>query len=363
MRIRSLCFVALLTMASSAFAKDVYLTIGGSIGNFRTDTRVFNPSSTRDISVRAIFLEAGTESNHLNNSRFETSRQITIPRRAMVAYDDVVSAVFGITGKLGAILLTSDDDFEATQRIYAAEAAGTLGQFVPGLSVSEARPKGVVLQLKANGGRGTRGTFRSNVGFVNPVNAVNTVNLRLFDRNNAQVGAVKTMSLQPYGVIAPSNITSLFPVGTADLTDAYMTYDASGPLFAYGSVLDNGTEDPTYVPASPDSGSPLPELPQGPTEKIVNVTLRNWAIDIDPVSIKVGDQVKVLLRSTSGTHGFSMFDPAGRQVVSSGNIVEDAPDKTFSFTATVAGEYGYFCTISTCGVGHNEMVGTLDVTR
>ena len=361
MRIRSLFFVALLTITSSAFAKDVYLTIGGSVGNFRTDTRIFNPSSTKDITITASFFEAGSESNHPANSPNRSPKTITIPKRAMVAYDDVAVSLFGITGKLGAILLYSEDEFEATQRIYADEAAGTLGQFVPGLSLQQAYTKGVVLQLKANGSRGTRGTFRSNVGFVYPTNNVGTVQLRLFDKNNAQVGGVKTITMQPFGVIAPSNITSLFPVGNADLSNAYMTFetDGNGPLFAYGSVLDNGTEDPTYVPAVRDNGSPLNV--EVPAEKIVDITMRNWAIDVAPVSLKAGDKVKVLLRSTSGTHGFQMFDPVGNAVVTASSVLEGSPARTFSFTVTKAGEYGFFCTLSTCGVGHNDMTGTLIV--
>ena len=43
-----------LFLAIPAFAKDVYFPIAGStssLGNFRTDVRLFNPSSSKDITV------------------------------------------------------------------------------------------------------------------------------------------------------------------------------------------------------------------------------------------------------------------------------------------------------------------------
>lgn len=364
MRVRSLWLVALLAFASSTFAKDVWLTIGGSVGNFRTDTRIFNPSNSKDITVRAILFPAGSPSGHPENPPSiewnARTRTITIPRRAMVAYDDILTSLFQSSGLAAILLTTEEDEFEATQRIYAAEATGTLGQFVPGLDLRQSMRKGVILQLKSTGTSGTRGTFRSNIGFVYPVNNIGILTLRLYGKNNVQVGPTKTIELKPFGVVAPTNITSIFDVGTADLSDAYVAFQCADSVYAYGSVLDNGSQDPTYVPASPDAGSPL-EVGQPATEKILDMTMRNWSIDVAPVSLKVGDKVKLLLRSTSGTHGFQMFDPVGNAIVTASSVLENAADRTFSFTVTHAGEYGYFCTTSTCGVGHNEMTGTLIV--
>lgn len=358
MRMRLPLVLALTLFASNVFAKDVYLTIGGSVGNFRTDTRVFNPSSQKDITINAAFLEAGSDSGHPNNNGV-AGINIVVPKRAMLVYDDVVSSLFGITGKLGAIRFTSADDFVATQKIYAAEAAGTLGQFVPGLDVGQARAKGVVLQLKANGSRGTRGTFRTNVGFVNPVNATTTVNARLYDKNGAQVGAVKTITMQPFGVISPSALTGLFNAGSADLSDAHMIYDATNPIFAYGSVLDNGTEDPTYIPASEDSGTPI-VVPPPPAERAVEVTLRNFQIDMGTDTFKVGERIRMTITNANGNHGFALFSPGGVDVAPVGAVRSTV---VVTFTVTEAGPYTYFCTESACGVGHGDMNGVVTAVR
>lgn len=362
MRVRSLWFAVLLTVTSSAFAKDVWLTIGGSVGNFRTDTRIFNPSNSKDITVQAILFPAGSPSGHPDNAPSlewaARTRTITIPRRAMVAYDDIVTTLFQTSGLAGILLTTDEDEFEATQRIYAAEAAGTLGQFVPGLDLRQGLRKGVVLQLKATGASGTRGTFRSNIGFVYPVNNTGTLTLRLYGKNNVQVGPTKTIQLKPFGVVAPTNITSIFDVGTADLSDAYVAFQSADTVFAYGSVLDNGTQDPTYVPASPDAGSPL-EAEQ-PTEKTIDVALRNWLIDIPTTALKAGDKVKFRVHSVTGRHGFILYSPSGDQLVPSA-FYDPGESRDWSVVLTAPGQYSYFCTDNSCGTGHVDMVGVLTV--
>ena len=116
-------------------------SIAGSVGSFRTDARIFvNPSFTSDITVNASFLPAGNVSNAA-----VVPKAITIPKRKMVVYDDVVASLFATTG-LGAIRLVSDGDFVATQRVYAVTADGTLGQFVPGLDVTAAKKKSVLIE-------------------------------------------------------------------------------------------------------------------------------------------------------------------------------------------------------------------------
>ena len=59
-RILTLCA---LLIATTGFAKEVYLSIGGSVNNFRTDTRIFNPSSSKDIQIQATLLPVGNTDN------------------------------------------------------------------------------------------------------------------------------------------------------------------------------------------------------------------------------------------------------------------------------------------------------------
>src|SRR5438067_2961433 len=148
-------FVLLGGFATLGFPKDVFLSIGGSVGVFRTDMRIFNPTA-HDIQIQAYLLPVGGGDNSAVQSK-----AISVPKRSQVVYDDVVTSLFQSSG-LAAIRLSSSDDFVATQRIYAASSTGTLGQFVGGVDAASAKKNGLLIQLKANS------SFRTNIGMVNP---------------------------------------------------------------------------------------------------------------------------------------------------------------------------------------------------
>src|ERR1051325_4682633 len=104
MRRTATLFLLLCGLAALGFSKDVYLTIGGTVGNggvgsFRTDLRIFNPSTTKDIQIVATFLPTNTD----NSS--PTSKTITVNKRQMAIYDDAITALFTDT-RLGGIKLS-----------------------------------------------------------------------------------------------------------------------------------------------------------------------------------------------------------------------------------------------------------------
>jgi plastocyanin len=353
MRLRFLAFTALLVIATAASAKEVWLSIGGTTagGTFRTDARIFNPSTTKDIQIQAYYLPVG----NVDNSAVQALAPITVLKRQQVVYNDVVSSLFHSSG-LGAIRLKSDDDFVATQRIYAVSTAGTLGQFVAGVDASSAKAKGVIIQLQAGG------AFRTNVGAANPNSSVANVTFHLYDKNNAAVGTAKTIVMQPYGVIAPGGLAGYADAvpGNADLTDSWLSYSSDQPIVAYGSVIDNGTTDPTYIPAAEDTGVAV-VLPTG---NIFNVTTRSSSIAISPAitlgSLNPGDKVTFRFSGHDTTHGFRLVDADGAIIVD----VTVPPDAAvFERTVTLAAEgtYQYYCTITTCSTGHLSMQGTFPV--
>lgn len=347
MRARILGLALALIGANLAFGKDVYLSIGGEVGNFFTDARVFNPSFDKDIVITARYLQ-----NNQDNTGAAT-KTVNVPKRTMLVLDNVVSVVFQ-TGGIGAIRLTSDDDFVATQRIYAKlDGPKTLGQFVPGLDSTTALRKGALIQLKQNGTGGTIGTFRTNIGGVNP-NAVDAnVTFKLYDKNNAVV-VTKTEVFRAFGVLTPQRIDAYFG-GTHDLSDAWVSFDSDQPIFIYGSIVDNGSDDPTFITASPDSGTaPTPVL------KTVTMVATDWKYTVTGASgLAAGDQVKFVIALGQGTHGFQLVSPAGEVLIGFDLIPEESAETTV--TLPVPGTYFYFCTFSECGIGHSSMGGSLTV--
>lgn len=337
----------LLLLPTSLFAKDVYLSIAGTVNNFHTDARVFNPSFTKDIEISATFLPVG---NADNNGR--TPVTISVPRRQMKVLDDVVTGVFNAAG-LGAIRLTSADDFEATARIYAITPTGTLGQFVPGLQPGLAKTKGALLQLKSST------TFRTNLGAVNPNNATANIVWKLYDKTNAVV-ATKNETMPPFAVIGPSNVAGYFTGLTSEPGDAWISFTSDNPIFAYGSVIDNATTDPTFIPAVDDTGVAPPTTP---ASKVYDVTLRSFAIQVSPAfDLKKGDKVTLRISARDTTHGFELVAPDNSVLVQSNfyDPGEPAVERTFTVPA-LEGTYFYFCTNTVCGVGHNSMSGSFAV--
>lgn len=344
-----------LALTTSLFGKEVFLSITGKANGFFTDARIFNPSFTKDITVNAQYLPGNS------NNTGAAVVPLVIPKRSMRVFDDAVQSMFGGGPALGAIRLTSDDDFVASQRIYqdarSGPQKGTLGQFVPGLDVSAAKTKGVILQLKS--GDATLGSFRTNWGGVNPNTTVANITLKLYDKSNAVV-ATKTHQIQPYGMVSPTNIASFFEVpATIDLTDSWIGFTSDVPVMLYGSCVDGGSSDPTFIPASDDSGTPPPPEPE-PGSKTINVTAQNWSFNIQGANdLKKDDEVKFIIRSAQDLHGFRLFSPEGATLVTVDPVGANATEKIIRLTST--GTYTIVCTRLTCGEGHTDMVATFNV--
>jgi plastocyanin len=358
MRFRFAVVAVLLLVSSAVFAKDAYLSIGGSVGSFRTDARIFNPSQSKDIQVQAYYLPVG----NVDNSAVQPIT-ITVPKRSQVVYDDVVSSLFHSSG-LGAIRLKSDDDFVATQRIYAAVNGDTLGQFVGGVDATAAVKNGVLIQVKNNGGGGQKGTFRTNIGAVNPNGTAANITWRVYDKSNAVVGSPHAMTMPPRAVVSPTPVIAFgdsIP-STADLSDAWVGFVSDQPIIAYASVVDNGSTDPTYIPASTDSDPPS-STTQQPSAKTFDVTLRSFAIDFTPAisGLKVGDVVTLRISARDPLHGFRMQAPSGADVVPDRGLYRVGDTIVKSFTITEQGTYFYTCTNSGCGTGHSDMAGIVTV--
>jgi hypothetical protein len=348
-RIASL-FILLSGFATLGFPKDVFLSIGGSVGVFRTDMRIFNPTS-HDIQVQAYLLPVGGG----DNSGVQP-KTITVAKRSQVVYDDVVASLFQSSGLAG-IRLSSADDFVATQRIYAAASNGTLGQFVGGVDSSSAKKNGLLIQLKSSG------SFRTNIGMINPNGVAANTTWRLYDKNNALVGTAKNVTLPPYAVISPQEMRGYLvgPSDTSDLSDAWIGYTSDQPIIAYGSVVDNGTTDPTYIPASEDSNPPSTTTTPPSTNKVLTVVEHNSRIDVSGADLlNVGDTVTVRVQVFDGPHGFELVDPNGTDVIPVHGATNPGTTYEETFVVKKQGTYAFFCTNSACGA-HVGMFGTFAI--
>ncbi len=350
MRFRRFTLFVML-FAFTAVADEVFIPVAGSVGVFRTDARVFNPSFTETITVDAYLLPTG---NVANGGVAPVT--FSVAPREMKVFDDVVSSLFQGSG-LGGIRLVSPNRLGATARIYAASDAGTLGQFVVGVPLESALTKGVLLQLKSNA------NFRTNVGLANSDSSASAaVTLKLFDRTNTQVAMV-TQTMPPLAVIAPTNILGLFNSPAGDLSDCWISFESDRPVVAYGSVVDNGTTDPTYVPAIPDPGvvPPVPAVKEFLIEAFrfdYTVTPVGGSPTGDMIVVKRGDKVRLTMTAIdSGMgsgHGFLMSPYVTSKTLTVGK------ETVVEFTAEDAGTFPFVCTV-VCGTGHSGMSGRMIV--
>lgn len=262
---RILSLLILSTFALGASAKNMYIPVAGKVagGNntfFRTDVRIFNPSSTDDISVSIHYLPQGVEGTNI------PGRLVTVPKRQMVMLNDIVGDFFGETANtVGALRLDSDTDasyeFVADSRIYTNSpnpaVQGTYGQYVPAMALEDAKLKTVVLHLKNFPDTGIVGapSFRTNVGVMNPGSEPATITSGLYGPNGVRMLEGLVLTIPPKSMRQLS-IAELF--GTTIFIDGFVTFESTQPIYSWGSVVDNKSGDQVFVRGVEDKAGKKP---------------------------------------------------------------------------------------------------------
>ena len=168
------------------------------------------------------------------------SDNYTLGMGMSVRYHDLVTMLGG-TG-FGAAALYSDGDVLLMSRTFNTGdgEGGTFGQSIPGYPAGMATPSGTrvrVLFMTEND------DFRSNLGILNATAEGITVNLELFGADGVSLGT-DAIDLPGFGNTQLNRIfEESMPVEAAYVD----VWSDDGTFFAYGSVVDNVTSDPTTV--------------------------------------------------------------------------------------------------------------------
>jgi PKD repeat protein len=172
-----------------------------------------------------------------------------VPAGGSLAWRDILVSLFGQPQEAsiqGALLVYADRPVALTVRTYDQTDNGTLGSSYPALVVGDGvgvGQTGVVPGLKRNAG------FRSNLGAVNVGDVPCTVVVTLYDAQGTQLGAPRSLDLAPGAWSQLNDVLST--VGTIDLAYATVVVPtANGRAWAYGSVVDNASGDPTTIPVA-----------------------------------------------------------------------------------------------------------------
>ncbi|HYH07916.1 MAG TPA: hypothetical protein VEK11_12735 [Thermoanaerobaculia bacterium] len=209
--------------------------------NFHSDLRLFNGGDDTPVTLTYYPQGGGAP---------VTAEPRTIRKGEVLVLDNVLPSLFHVENTGGSIVATTPQpsSLVATGRTYTSiDGGGSFGQFIPGVTPNEGVGLGErplqVMQLEESAG------FRSNVGLAeltgNPATA--RVSVHLPD-SKVTASVDVPLAANEFRQIRP--ILSLVP--NAQSYNARVTVEVvggSGRVTAYGSVIDNKSKDPTYVPA------------------------------------------------------------------------------------------------------------------
>lgn len=212
---------------------------GANQTEWRSKYSVLNPG---DRTVEAsVSFNSGDDTTTVTGSVF--------PGQLLV-FDDVVPDLFGIEGEAaGSIVMEGDGPLVVTARTYNMGDEGTVGQFFPGTPAGvgvTSGQRGIISQLSHND------QFRTNIGYMNVGEGVCQVVTSLWDSSGDPVGFPLQRRVEPGQWRQSNNIFDQQGAGTQDNAYAILVVNEGCVLWAYGSVIDNVTGDPTTVPVVVD---------------------------------------------------------------------------------------------------------------
>lgn len=211
------------------------------IANWRTDVRLFNGAAIATTATLTFYPQG--------NPGAPVAKELTLNPGQIAVLDNVLETFFQQANPNpgGSVIVSTpaNTSLVATARTYNQTSAGTYGQFVPGVTPAQAVGRGErsmqLLQLEHS----TR--IRTNVGLAETSgkSARVEVSLSLPDSK-----ATPVISYE----LAPNEFRQLslsdFGLGNSlyNIRATVRVVSGDGRVTAYGSAIDQFTQDPTYVP-------------------------------------------------------------------------------------------------------------------
>jgi hypothetical protein len=209
--------------------------------NFHSDVRIYN-GGTSSVTVTPTFFPQGGAA--------VSATPFTLGVGQVKAVDNVLPSMFNTTGG-GSIVFNTNvpSNLVTTGRTYTnADGGGTFGQFIPGVSSLEGIGVGdaplQVLQLEESQ------NFHSNLGLAELTG--NTTKIRItatIPESKIAASLELDLAANEFRQLG-SILASMYPSQNVyNARISVQVVSGAGRVTAYGSVLDNQSKDPTYVPA------------------------------------------------------------------------------------------------------------------
>ncbi len=207
---------------------------------WKSDVRIFNGSLTPSTAHLTFY--------PLGSPTASVSSDVTIQPGQVLALDDIVQATFQNPNAAGALHVTTAvaTPLIVTARTYDDAPGGTLGQFVQAVTPADGVGTGdrslQLLQMEDSP------RYRTNLGIAeitgNPVTAEVTVVLpdsKVAPKVNIPLAAFES---RQFAIISSLGLGNVY-----NARISVRVIDGQGKVTAYGSVIDQKTQDPTFVPA------------------------------------------------------------------------------------------------------------------
>jgi hypothetical protein len=168
----------------------------------------------------------------------------------MLVFDQALQSLFGLDNSSGGALSVTtpgNSKLVATARTYNLTANGTYGQFVPGVMVSDGvgvKDRALqVLQAESSD------RFHTNLGIVELTGNPVTVEISAYTPDS-KISVSTEWNLGPNEFVQINNILGRLNIPSAyDARISLKVIAGNGKISGYGSLIDNRTQDPTYIPA------------------------------------------------------------------------------------------------------------------
>ena len=212
--------------------------IDNPVAHWRTDMRVFNFGTVPQQATLMLLTQGGAT---------RTASVLLEPGKVLTL-DDVVRTQFATTNDGGAVHLTTEQpsSLVVTARTYNDSGAGTFGQFIPAVTAEQGARAGGrtlhILQVEDS----TR--YRTNVGLTEVSGKPVVVELQVVLPDSKITPTVQV----PLAANEFRQFPLLRELGIGNVYNARIALrviSGEGAIAAYGSVIDETTQDPTYVPA------------------------------------------------------------------------------------------------------------------
>lgn len=227
------------TATSTKYVLPGVANLNNPVAHWRTDVRAFN-FGTVDQQALVTF--------HPFNAGPSTTIEVLLAAGKVVALDNILASRFNVENTGGVIHITTPQpsSLVVTARTFNQTDNGTFGQFIPAVTPAEATGAGGrtlnILQVEDSV------RYRTNIGIAEVTGQPVTVELQVYLPDSK---ITPTVQLQ----LAPNEFRQfalIRELGLGNVYNARVTarvISGAGRVTAYGSIIDEITQDPTYVPA------------------------------------------------------------------------------------------------------------------